>query len=452
MFGSSPASAAADVQPQRSRVGRKPKSSLPSDSRTLKNLQAQRAFRERKQAYVKSLEDEVADLRMRLSIVVGNSDHNVYGDAENGSTVSAMTPADGGMASPFVDQPLPAPAVAAVPQDQAAVIEALSARILALETENSLIRESAVALEFGPRSSNLDNSVPGCPGCATEKVKTLLCMGHIKTLEDKLASLESECQTLRLVAGSSRSWLSNDLPVFDTALDFNFFPSTITSESPANSLSDPPITPQLQPAQSAVQLYGPVEIEYPKLALRTIPALKDSKYVDLLFDAYNAVRTIRESSEFCCYGLFAFDTKSLIAAALWIGKGHLADTLKFLDISAIFLERNKQHFAHRDRILQEALRKRAASKPRKFAGDIPAEVADRFRRFEERILSINGLEDSGNILASFKEIVSTEAGPKEEKEDRVLHVVHLVKQLEAKCASTAERLKDALKAYDSDDE
>ncbi|KAJ3192474.1 hypothetical protein HDU82_003164, partial [Entophlyctis luteolus] len=131
---------------------------------------------------------------------------------------------------------------------------------------------------------------------------------------------------------------------------------------------------------------------------------------------------------------------------------HLADTLKFLDISAIFLERNKQHFAHRDRILQEALRKRAASKPRKFAGDIPAEVADRFRRFEERILSINGLEDSGNILASFKEIVSTEAGPKEEKEDRVLHVVHLVKQLEAKCASTAERLKDALKAYDSDDE
>ncbi|KAJ3090184.1 hypothetical protein HK100_007525, partial [Physocladia obscura] len=127
----------------KSRAGRKPKDTLPSNSRDLKNLQAQRAFRERKQAYIKSLEEEVVELRARLNIP-----QSYVKEPREISHSPEPVVSTAGASMSQEQQQLQEQQQRAILMDQSMLIESLNSRILALEAENSMMRLSSVAVDF----------------------------------------------------------------------------------------------------------------------------------------------------------------------------------------------------------------------------------------------------------------------------------------------------------------
>ncbi|KAJ3027355.1 UNVERIFIED_CONTAM: hypothetical protein HDU68_003977 [Siphonaria sp. JEL0065] len=171
----------------KAKVGRKQKEVLPVDEKQKKSLEAQRytlesssdsqitdelntpcylshlhsAFRERRSNYVASLEKEVAELK---AVIDGR-----------------------------------------VPLGNDTEVELLRQQLLAVITENSLMKQSSISIDFRstvPSSASAMVAGIDCVGCSVEKLKTLLCMGQIKNLESKVTELTSENQVLKSIVGT----------------------------------------------------------------------------------------------------------------------------------------------------------------------------------------------------------------------------------------------------------
>ncbi|KAJ3343818.1 hypothetical protein HDU83_005521 [Entophlyctis luteolus] len=459
---------AASAAPERPRVGRKRKEGVPTDSRDFKNLQAQRAFRERKQAYIKSLEDEVADLRSRMAILVADNER-LLATSRAASTSPATVEAGlfGSWNQPAIASTAAKAATAGL--DSTSVIDALKARVMALEAENSMMRQTSVAVDFSsrevhslvPQPRTATDTDAKCVNCSIEKIRALICMGHVKSLEDKITSLELECQTLRLISGSNQSWntFNPEILMLDAFAGANLTFSTPSADSVAPPNSPPKTQPSMragpEPTEqlSAVQKYGPVEIEFPKIGLLSLPSLKDCKYVNKLFETF-----VKQANATSAETLKALMLKSIGLRHKIVDRcsiidrqkvvlndviRSLMDSLKLLDIMTVFFERNRDHVAHRDRILYDALKKSVKAKKRRL-DETPTpnpEAANRLKKFKETILSIKGLESTGNLLSLLDDAILIEARTREEKEDNVLQIIHVVKELNRKCQSSAERMR-----------
>ncbi|KAJ3378847.1 hypothetical protein HDU84_007242 [Entophlyctis sp. JEL0112] len=452
-------------------------------SLVLKRHTTRSAFRERKQAYIKSLEDEVADLRSRMAILVADNER-LLATSRAASTSPATVEAGlfGSWNQPAIASTAAKAATAGL--DSTSVIDALKARVMALEAENSMMRQTSVAVDFSsrevhslvPQPRTATDTDAKCVNCSIEKIRALICMGHVKSLEgvhqivlsslrtcvlDKITSLELECQTLRLISGSNQSWntFNPEILMLDAFAGANLTFSTPSADSVAPPNSPPKTQPSMragpEPTEqlSAVQKYGPVEIEFPKIGLLSLPSLKDCKYVNKLFETF-----VKQANATSAETLKALMLKSIGLRHKIVDRcsiidrqkvvlndviRSLMDSLKLLDIMTVFFERNRDHVAHRDRILYDALKKSVKAKKRRL-DETPTpnpEAANRLKKFKETILSIKGLESTGNLLSLLDDAILIEARTREEKEDNVLQIIHVVKELNRKCQSSAERMR-----------
>ncbi|KAJ3113882.1 hypothetical protein HK100_001864, partial [Physocladia obscura] len=438
----------------KSRAGRKPKDTLPSNSRDLKNLQAQRAFRERKQAYIKSLEDEVSDLRARLNLPQSDVKQPLR---DTHSPEPSSTPVTIESAT---SQQIQKHSERSMFMDQSMLIESLNSRILALEAENSMMRQSSVAVDF--KSSFPGNGVgfatsSECVSCSVEKMKSLLCMGQIKTLEGKVAELQVECQSLQLIVGSANVWnntLINDIVMLDSAVqnssanllniasDQNRARAS-SSESPSD-ISSPwlgfgngnastvagtgakGVESHAIGVLSATQLYGPPEIDFAKIALHNLPSLKNSKYVDQFFDTFAAQSNASDQTTIRKLLLKAISIRSKM-----LNKCNVMDRQKVLEIIGIFYERNKQHAQHRDKMVNEIL-----PKPRRLSkiDNLPTEISHQLNRFKDAALAIPSLKGSSCILDELGGIFSScDWSSKEVREEKLLQMVQIFRRLGKLC-------------------
>ncbi|KAJ3089416.1 hypothetical protein HK100_007754, partial [Physocladia obscura] len=433
----------------KSRAGRKPKNTLPSNLRDLKNLQAQRAFRERKQAYIKSLEDEVADLRARLNLPQSDTNDSLFNthSPEPESTSAAVE-------VPTSQQQQQKQQQRSIFKEQSMLIESLNSRILALEAENSMMRQSTVAVDF--KSSFPKNRVgftPSneCGNCSVERMKCLLCMGQIKALEGKVAELQVECLNLQLIVGNPNAWNNNtvindevapdhaagavvqnsDANLLTTGGEHNSARTSSFLESPSNITSPwlgfsngntsraaaAPAAAGVAGAEyypnsdlSATQLYGPPEVDFARIALRNLPSLKNSKYIDQIFDIFVAQSNASDKPTI---------RKLLLKA------------INVQEIFGIFYERNKQHAQHRDKIINEIL-----SKPRRLSkvDNLPAEISHKLNRFKETALAIPSLKGSSCIFDELGEILFSCGWKCEEgREEKLLQIVQICRRLGKLC-------------------
>ncbi|KAJ3098693.1 hypothetical protein HK100_005057 [Physocladia obscura] len=194
-----------------------------------RNLEAQRTFQQKKAAKMTALENEVAALRAivartELPATVNNSP----------ATVNSAT------------------AILAASNDS----DALRRQIVVLGAENALLRATGVAVDLSsakistsnlPNQSNHHLSASSglnseCSTCALEKLKSLVIMGLVKSLEAKITALQFENQTLRLASSSSFDFASS---MFDSSVPIQNFQNnnTVTNSTTASVTTGVTIPP-----------------------------------------------------------------------------------------------------------------------------------------------------------------------------------------------------------------
>ncbi|KAJ3065878.1 hypothetical protein HDU98_010768 [Podochytrium sp. JEL0797] len=315
------------------RVGRKRKDTLPLDAKHQRSLEAQRAFRQRRQDHILRLEAQVAALQQ----VVDGRSAALPGDAENAL---------------------------------------LKQQLLAATAENALLRQHGVAIDLRSSVPQSLGEATRCTACSVEKLKTLLCMGQIKAMEGKQAEMMAEMQALRALVSSlnintpmAHAYSGDTSPAFSDFDQewndlFNSMQTTVdpgataaasssssSSTTHTNSFNTPILnmaaTPQETP-MTATELYGPPECEFAKIALRSIPSIKDLKEIDEIFDTFTVVSSCVDLNRIRKHmiRMMRCRTKLLDTCAVM-------DRQKVIEIFVIFLERNKRHSEHRNNLTKE---------------------------------------------------------------------------------------------------
>ncbi|KAJ3346682.1 hypothetical protein HDU83_002804 [Entophlyctis luteolus] len=318
------------------------------------NREAQRALRERKANYIKSLETQIAEL---------SAINNALLSKQQTPTVLSPPPSTG------------------PPQDSAvdsATSETLSAEIEALRIRNhDLELQLADATTSTKRQPQLH-----CITCNSERMKTMICIDQIKVLESQVGSLQRQISTLmaqqqqssftpHLLSCSSNSSSNNNsageyifnlnsmLANEEVLLDFMYTPidwhrqpppSSSPPTSGANnmsvsSMSSLPSSSSsilLPTTKSSEQLFGPMEVETFRIILKQVTSLRRRpELVDGLFDlllAQTKVTNVRDARRVLVQiNRACFNVLEVIDRA---------EKSKYNELFAIFHERNAKHEIH----------------------------------------------------------------------------------------------------------
>ncbi|KAJ3027354.1 UNVERIFIED_CONTAM: hypothetical protein HDU68_003976 [Siphonaria sp. JEL0065] len=429
----------ADSKVTKGRAGRKQKDIVPVDEKHKKNLEAQRAFRERRSNHIASLEKEVAELK---AVIDGR-----------------------------------------VPLGNDTELELLRQQLLAVTTENSLMKQSSISIDFRstvPSSASAMVAGIDCVGCSVEKLKTLLCMGQIKSLESKVTELTHENQALKSILASFQAPFlqsfvgglsmnssmdvdiagSNGSPS-DFGQEWNDLingagsgsigsgsvqtggPST-TETPPASTAAS--ATPQIQQQQqplhqipdtspmSATELYGPPETEFARIACNSIPSIKGNKLIDELFDIFTVVSS-------CCdiHRIRKHMIRMLRIRGKLLDQCAVMDRQKVIEIFVMFLERNKRHTEYRNSLLA------TLPTPTDEDVDLAAAMANFVdtadsKRFRDSLLAIPPLKDDEPIIKRLCVLLWTPTPPG--KGNGVFNrIVKTKKVLEAKLEALEDKTK-----------
>ncbi|KAJ3122965.1 hypothetical protein HK100_011768, partial [Physocladia obscura] len=438
---------------QKSRAGRKPKdtcaSSIPRERR---NLEAQRSFRERKQQHIKNLEAEVAELRKRLS----NEPSFLIRSQISSNAIFGSTAI---------------PASVAAADNTSALVESLNARILALETENTMIRKNAVAIDL-KASFPVGSNGTDCITCAVEKIKTLLCMGQAKSLEAKVNDLQVECQSLRLLLSSvSFADPTKDFPALNSRNAGN--PSFEASDSVMQNINEVENAPTLSPtawlfarstssnsipndnennnnmnnntnsddnindsntlhndalpqdtptihqddddvlANSSAELYGPLDIEPTRAAFKSLPSLSNLSSVDKFLNMFVKQTKTRSKQEFrkCTVLMIKARVEILDACSV-------IERLKAFEIHEMMRERNKNHTLFQDIFIKQDYLMNNLHKRNQ--GNKTANITNKFVRFarfsptrlqefRDTVLAIPLFSGSSEVIDEIWNVLTNEA-------------------------------------------
>ncbi|ORY32402.1 hypothetical protein BCR33DRAFT_856497 [Rhizoclosmatium globosum] len=431
-------------KPTAHRKGRKPKEVLPEDPTARKNLEAVRSFRQRQKEHVESLEREVQELR---SLLAGKP----------------LQPQQQLSNQPNSD------------------LESLRMENASLAAQLSLLKHGGVSFDFRT-SQNQPNS--NCIGCAVEKMKTLVCMGQIKTLEGKLAEAHIELQSLRSLQGLQQLFQFNNTQT-DALLQHNLnaaslfapdmslfgvkqSPSTNTIDSPASITHSTQLnmtpwlddlfattssTPEAPTKPTATELYGPPEVDTVRIALKQLPSLKDCKFVDLMMDTF--VEQCKRSDQ-------KWMIKSLLRTMSYrhnmLDACNIMDRQKVLELLVIFAERNKNHLTYRNTIINEGVESatKAVSAARALSGGLgPSTSQTRVthgtlqpsplqKRLVDELLKIPSLANSKDtIIELCVEMQSHMDSNTERSQDSLINLMRLGKQLESMCQTLEDKTKFA---------
>ncbi|KAJ3347599.1 hypothetical protein HDU83_001958 [Entophlyctis luteolus] len=361
------------------------------------NREAQRALRERKAAYVKSLEDKIAELQAANAALASNSS-NGNGHSCSHGQVAVPTPAASDSTPPFNQQHQQQQQMSSLGFSQSLELESLRSRNQELE------------LKLLTASSSVNSGVSAqthCINCNSERMKTAICIDQIKVLENQVRSLQNQIASLKstyppkpspaLILSHNHSQLPASIPpppsfVFDlnsmlanqevlldfmdTAIDWNF---------PALALGDSsPVSPVNVPKPSE-ELFGPMEVDTFKITLKHCTSLRRCpELVDQLFDMLQAetrVTNVRDARKVL--------VKINRACFRLLENIDRAEKSRYNELFAIFHERNAKHEIYFSELWAppEHVKRQFASRPLR---SLPPHVA----RFQAILKSIPSYQSS----------------------------------------------------------
>ncbi|KAJ3340283.1 hypothetical protein HDU83_007172 [Entophlyctis luteolus] len=241
--------------PQKRRVGRKP-GAIPTSDKGRRNLEAQRAFRERQRLRIEALEARIKEL-------------------EADSAASAFSAKN--RTVPHAVQ-------------------------LAITSEEAIVRSSGIAIDF---TATLQKSGVGCPECAVEKARTLVALGQLSKSQTRITELEAQLQEIQNQSSSPAAYnSSNNSSKVDQDTTTKIPEPPLKDENFDKKIS---ITPNdaLQPISSTQDVgplgsfdLGMVAIELLRSELNAIPSLTNCAFIDLLLDSLKGMRNASTKAQF----------------------------------------------------------------------------------------------------------------------------------------------------------
>ncbi|KAJ3018616.1 UNVERIFIED_CONTAM: hypothetical protein HDU68_011065 [Siphonaria sp. JEL0065] len=476
--GSPISATAGDAEKSRKKPGRKQVNTKPADKRTAQNRIAQRLFRERKQNYVKELEQKVDELN---AIISGNPQLSSAGE-----------------------------------------LFTLKKRVSDLEQENQSLKQSpAFLFKSGQSNNDMDiqqtSALQQCVSCASEKRKVQEYAAKNQELELKVYGLQAECNNLRIALSlfdQSNVLLSPSFQSPSTLMSLNRdflggVPSTqqqpqqqaipeipLPQRSPLQQpYTPPPYVQQQQLLQQqqqqqqqrnanfddyrsagsnssttgqtldiaesqtvsasprsddwydvarngeilvpAVELFGPIQVEAQRFALKCIPALHDSgKYIDQLMDVLVALSKCasRKANKKLMVRLFAVKHRIMDACK------HVMERQQVIEIFELFRTQHRNHMNH---FYQNLL----IGRPDSLASLPPNEQQQRvlaiLKPFNEAVKALPSMKSSSNLIDEMCFEFSTMSLLRDEsqREEKFVYMMGLTGQVHAICQTEEERTK-----------
>ncbi|KAJ3087770.1 hypothetical protein HK100_008239, partial [Physocladia obscura] len=396
-------------QVSRRKPGPKPKP-LPAAERLRKNLETQRAFRQRKADKIAQLEARVAQLQ---TIV----------DAKQ-------------------------------PDSNSSECDALRQRLLAAECENSILRQSGIAVDFKASfpTAAAASILQTCNLCKVEKARTLIALGQLQLLTNQVAELQQENETLKAMFGLDLSMPVNDLSLvgfrIDNSTPFsaffasagNFGLNMTTGIMPSSSQASNPIsltnTPINTVGKTTVEIYGAPEIQFAIIGIKSINSLKNCIYVDLYFDSFNAIlTTVADKTTYKQFKLKALKLRAMILKAC-----DTASKKKVLEMLWMIHKRNPDHFNHIRKLYGSAFEAQEEVDPIPSASvvnleDVDPEQQTRISAVRQALLSIPSLRNEAESIETLCFFLFVNSYSPETQFTKITSIKH---QLYAKCRENME--------------
>ncbi|KAI9349615.1 hypothetical protein BDR26DRAFT_915324 [Obelidium mucronatum] len=472
--GSPTTSTSTGGQKTRKKPGRKQVNTKPADKRTAQNRIAQRLFRERKQNYVKELEQKIEEL---TEIISGNPQLSVTGD-----------------------------------------ILALTKRVSELEQENQNLKKETNNNTLAPNPP----TYTACTQCTAEKLRTKEIASRNQELELKVFDLQSECNNLRIAISilgqspqpqhhsplsvpigsaavisplslglnqdfmnpsstlitpnialpmrplqttttmpfSSAANFSNiqqqqhqqqQQPMIHLKNDLRSYTGSPQPQPPSLRTPHTPLTVPTSPRSDdwydvarngevlvpAVDLFGPVHVEAQRFALKRIPALSESsKYVDELMDILIALSkcSSRRMNKKLMVRLYAVKHRLMDACV------HVMERQQVIEIFELFRTQHRNHMNH---FYQNLL----IGRPDSLASQPPTEAQTKIlttlKPFNETVKAIPSLQSATSLIDELCFEFSTQMLVSDplQKEDKFVYMMGLTGQIQAMCGTEEERTR-----------
>ncbi|KAI9349596.1 hypothetical protein BDR26DRAFT_852428 [Obelidium mucronatum] len=135
----------------------------------------------------------------------------------------------------------------------------------------------------------------------------------------------------------ARSFQTRSPSDFDNELNSIFGTNSNNNIDSNNLHAETPLT-QI----SSTELYGPPECEFARIAFNSIPSIRNSKYIDELFNVFNAASSCVDVDRIRKYRI-----RLLRARGKLLDSCAVLDRQKVIEIFVMFIERNKRHTEHR---------------------------------------------------------------------------------------------------------
>ncbi|KAJ3230641.1 hypothetical protein HDU81_004330 [Chytriomyces hyalinus] len=190
--------------------------------------------------------------------------------------------------------------------------------------------------------------------------------------------------------------------------------------------------------KNAVELFGPLDIDFTRRAMKMLPSLRNCKYVDELFDLFLVQGRCSEPKTIRKYIVKIVQTRYKLMDAC-----SLLDRQAVIEVWEVFSKRNAKHHEYWNSIMNapntsELSPTSVVSSPGQSTG-LENEQA---RLFKQSVKAIPSLQDqeTDNIVDELCAIFWT-TSLKSERELKIFRMIELSERIMTKCATVEDRTK-----------
>ncbi|KAJ3196219.1 hypothetical protein HDU82_001851, partial [Entophlyctis luteolus] len=220
-----------------------------------------------------------------------------------------------------------------------------------------------------------------------------------------------------------------------------------TATPPAAQIPNPNKVP------SATELFGPPEVEFARIALKSFPSLKSCRYVDDLFDLFVVQSNCTDKLLIQKYALKSMNLRGKILDACSV-----IDRQKVIEVIVIFLERNRQHVLFRNSMFEDTQPQKSGSSasPTSTSAYAPAVATASLhptaaiaslppdaRRYHDSLTSIGSLKANPAARVLIDELIELFWSPnvRGRGKDKLMRIFTVGKTLEKFCADVEDRTR-----------
>ncbi|KAJ3265956.1 hypothetical protein HDU77_003046 [Chytriomyces hyalinus] len=277
--------------------------------------------------------------------------------------------------------------------------------------------------------------------------------GNCAVLLDRIFTLETMQFNNTIIAAATNGFpintiptspfgtLLNQLPInsggADSVMEDLFASASVTPENAGDSLINGWYDIQETRPKNAIELFGPLDTEFTRKAMKTLPSLKNCKYVDELMDLFLVQGRCSEPKTIRKYILKIVQVRYKLMDAC-----SLVDRQAVIEIWEVFFKRNTKHHKFWNSIMSDS-KKSSSPTPTVTSPSQPQVLEnDQARLFKQTVQTIPSLQDqeTDEMVDELCAIFWT-TSLESEREGKMYRILELSDRIMRKCVTAEDRTK-----------